>query len=397
MPSREQIVFKRLLTSLTLAGLVAVGVPSPSHAVVADRPEAGFPSFDNIVLSFARSGATLYVGGQFGTVTDTAGAHTRHGAAAINLNTGLVLPWNPNVHGTVRDVAVGREGVYLAGSFDRVKKQARKNVARVAVGGKGKVNLRFHPRTNGPVNTITLDKARVYFGGDFTSVGRTDRTRLAAVRRVRPFKVTPWAPKASNGRVTDLVRKRAGIYVAGEFRSLNGDAAFQRLALVNKKRGATVRAFNPGASRTLLDIAVGRGAVYAAEGGLRGGGALAFARSDGQTLWQRRFDGDAQAIIGMGDQIYVGGHFNGICDDAAQEPDGTCTNGRTPRLRGASLAPDTGNLTGWDPRADSDLGITTFAAVPRQQRLVVGGAFTHMNGGTTNVGRFAVFNTPASP
>jgi hypothetical protein len=90
----------------------------------------------------------------------------------------------------------------------------------------------------------------------------------------------------------------------------------------------------------------------------------------------------------MGDQVYVGGHFTRMCADANQQPNGTCLGGETPYPRAASLTLG-GTPTSWNPRPDSDLGITTFSTYPGQERLLVGGAFTHMNG--VPAGRFAVF------
>ncbi len=384
-------MIRRLLTSVTLAGLVVVGLPAPSGAMVADQPEPAFPSFDGTVRTTAHRGSTLYVGGDFAKVTDASGEHTRHGAAAIDTSTGLVLPWNPNVRGSVRDLAVAKEGVYLAGSFTRVKSHARTNLARVSRTGTAKVNRRFHPIPNGPVNTITRTRRTVLIGGDFTRIGRTDRSRLAAITRTRPFVVTRWNPRAQNGDVLDIVKSRAGIYVAGEFRSLNGRDASQRLALVTRRTGATVESFNPATSRTILDIARTRTRIYAAVGGPNGGGASAIARGTSQTLWERRFDGDVQAIAKMGDHVYVGGHFNLICAGKDQQADGDCEDGGTSRLRGASLTED-GVLSGWNPRFNSALGVTTFDTYPRAERLVVGGAFTTANSGSRKAGRIAVFD-----
>ena len=49
------------------------------------------------------SGNTAYLGGSFTAMLPAgstgSGAVTRNGAAAINLDTGALLPWNPNVTG----------------------------------------------------------------------------------------------------------------------------------------------------------------------------------------------------------------------------------------------------------------------------------------------------------
>ena len=382
----------RVLSFSVAAALVATAAPGVSQAAVRNTPASGFPSFNDTVHAISHRGPTVYVGGEFNTVTDAKGnTYNRSGAAAVDVRTGAVLPWNPRVRGEVRDLVATRQGVYLVGQFDQVKRQPRRHVARVSLGGPGKLARKFRPRPNLPVNAVTLSKKRIYLGGTFSAVNGVPRTKLAAVGRRAPFKLTGWRPKAQNGVVFDLVRKKAGIYVAGEFRSLNGKAAYQRLALVRQGRaGGLVGSFNPSTFAAIIDISVTKRRVYAAVGGPRGGGAMSIVRSSGATHWNRRFDGDVQAIAPMKGLIYVGGHFNTICDSGSQQVDGVCTGGSSSRLRGASLHKN-GSLGAWDPRGNGDLGINAFDRYARADRLLVGGDFTTM--GSTGVRRFAVFNS----
>ena len=386
------MVLVRVLCSSVAAALVATAVPGVSQAAVRDTPTSGFPSFDDTVHAISHRGSTVYVGGAFNSVTDSKGTtYNRSGAAAVDARTGAVLPWNPRVRGEVRDLVTSKQGVYLVGQFDRVKGQPRRHVAKVGLGGSGRLAAKFRPRPNLPVNAVTLSKRRVYLGGTFTTVNGVPRTRLAAVGRSAPFKLTGWRPKAQNGVVFDLVRKKVGIYVAGEFRSLNGKTAYQRLALVKQtKAGATVKSFNPATFAVVIDISVTKGRVYAAAGGPRGGGAMSIVRSSGATQWSRRFDGDVQAIAPMRGLIYVGGHFSTICHSGNQQDGGGCTDGSSSRMRGASLKPD-GTLGDWDPNGNGKLGINAFDRYPRSDRLIVGGDFTTM--GAAAVRRFAVFDS----
>ncbi len=385
-------MIRRTLSALLVAGLVTVATPGVSNAVIVNSTASDiFPDFDNTVLTIAHKGNTIYVGGEFDHVTGTNGKKTRHGAAAIDGSTGEVLPWNPKVNGDVRKILVTKEGVYLGGDFNRVKKVTRHNLALVAKTGKAKLVKRFHPRTDQPVNTMTKNKKRLYVGGGFSRVNKSDRVRLAAFSR-KTTKLIGWHPEARNGVVLDMIAKGNGIYVAGEFRSLNGSAQYQRLALVKKKSGATLKGFNPKVSRILLDIAIKFGTVYAAEGGTRGGGALAFAKDDGSLRWERRLDGDAQAVTLLGKDLYFGGHFNFVCNDDLQHPDGNCINGFEKRGRGVSFNPADGTLTGWNPRANNSLGITAMDSVGSKDRVLIGGAFTTVEGGKVDAKRFAAFD-----
>ena len=62
------------------------------------------------------------------------GEVTRNGAAAINLANGSVLPWNPNVNGTVMSLVVSGKTVVLGGSFTQVGNQTHTRLAAVAHG-----------------------------------------------------------------------------------------------------------------------------------------------------------------------------------------------------------------------------------------------------------------------
>lgn len=384
-------MLRRTLSTALVAGLVTVATPGVSHASVSSLATDSFPDFDATVRTITHKGSTIYVGGDFDHVTDAQGTtFTRHGAAAVDATSGAVLPWNPRVRGSVYKLKVSKEGVYIGGSFGKVKKKTRHNLALVAKGGKARLVKAFRPSTNARVSAIATSKRRVYVGGDFTQVNGRDRSRLAAFPR-RASTLTGWTPKATNGQVFDLVRKKAGVYVAGEFRMFNGSGADQRLALVTKKRGRTRGAFDPSVTQLLFDIAVRGGTVYAAQGGSNGGGAFAVNATNGNRLWSRRFDGDVQAVTATSAEIYFGGHFTRVCTGDAQSPSGTCQNGNpSPRGRGASLDPATGALNAWNPRANSNLGVEALDKVGTS-RLYMGGAFTALDGGSTPARGFAVF------
>ncbi|HEX4934188.1 MAG TPA: hypothetical protein VFV33_13455 [Gemmatimonadaceae bacterium] len=380
----------RILCAAATAAVLSVSLfQAPTYAAVSNTPVAGFPEFNDVVHSLAKRGDVVYVGGEFTRVVDSAGSHVRRGAAAVNINTGRVLPWNPKVRGDVHRVVAAKDGIYLAGEFTRVQGVARNNLAKVGPKAAAKLDRAFRPSTNGAVHALALGPRRVFVGGDFTRVNGKVRTRLASFNRGGGFALTKWRPAARNGDVRDLLRTRAGVYVAGEFRELNGRPTFQRLAMLNGSTGRVIRSFNPATQWVVIDIHVTRSRVYAGVGGPRGGEARAFQRADGANIFSRRFDGDVQAVTVWQGEVLVGGHFDVICNTLAAAPGGACVDGSTTRRRAASL--DTaGQLTSWNPEGNSDLGITSF--VVAGGALAVGGDFTAMNGNTTPAVRFAKFN-----
>ena len=64
---------------------------------------------------------------------------TRNHAAAVNLTTGALLPWNPNVNGTVRALRVVGTTVYMGGAFTQVGGANHTRVAAVQAPGAGAV------------------------------------------------------------------------------------------------------------------------------------------------------------------------------------------------------------------------------------------------------------------
>ncbi len=154
-----------------------------------------------------------------------------------------------------------------------------------------------------------------------------------------------------------------------------------------------MRSFRSRVRNVVLDISVTGTRVYAGTGGRTvGGGATSVRRSDGSVVFERRLDGDVQAITTLKGVVYLGGHFTAVCRlDGPQDDTGACLGGpEARRWRGASLTRD-GRLTGWDPRLNPDVaqipGIETFTTYKASRRLFIAGGFTTAAGAPA--GRFA--------
>jgi len=372
-----------------VAGVVVLATPSAAPGLVSDRPADGFPDVNGTVYTITHRGSTIYVGGDFTTVTDSAGEHTRRHAAAVDASTGRVLPWNPRVNGIVRELVAARDGVYIGGNFSRVKGRPRASFARVSLGGRAVLARAISPSIDGSVKAIALSRRRVFIGGNFGFVNGAIRANLAAFKRSPRHGLTGWKPRVRGGSVLDLVRTRAGVFVGGAFTVLNGNGDAERLGLVTRGTGRRVRSFSPDIAHPILDIEVTARRVYAAMGGDVGGGVEAVSRADGRRLWDRRFDGDVNAVELLAGTVYAGGHFTTVCNTDAQDQQGDCSSGGQARARGASLT-RRGTVTGWNPGANSNVGIRAFR-IMRRERLVAGGGFTQLAGGSVNAERLALF------
>ena len=154
-------------------------------------------------------GSTLYIVGDFGTVTGNAGVVTRKRAAAFDVNSGAVLPFNPNLSGKANAVAISPNGrtVYLGGAFLNVNGQARRYLAAVdPASGLPRANV---DPTFAQVGDVILDisvsddGSRVFAagGGGFNSAAAWDAATGGQPVWVQRANGDVQAVKYSNGNV----------------------------------------------------------------------------------------------------------------------------------------------------------------------------------------------------
>ncbi len=193
-------------------------------------------------LSVSPNGNTLYVGGQFTSVTVGGQATTRNRIAAINIsnvtttggNGTLVTTFNPNANRTVISLDSTATTVYAGGDFSTIGGGNRSNIASLSATN-GRLNAAFNPVLTAPppspfsaysprVNAIEVvpDGSRVLAGGSFNSVDGNNAGGLASLDPVNGD-AQAWAANASQpintncgGRVTDIIAEGTMAYVTGE-------------------------------------------------------------------------------------------------------------------------------------------------------------------------------------
>jgi hypothetical protein len=149
----------------------------------------------------------LYVGGSFTYV----GNAVRNRLAALDLETGQVTAWNPNVYGLttaakVWDLELGENPntVYIGGNFEYVGGTGgvggtpRSQIAEIDT-STGLVTA-WNPNVSGGlIYSMDLDEITnsLYIGGTFDSVGGQTRSRLAAIDTVTG-QSTSWNPNVSS-------------------------------------------------------------------------------------------------------------------------------------------------------------------------------------------------------
>ena len=192
------------------------------------------------ITALVASGSTVYAGGGF---TQVGGVPRRNLAAVRNVpgEDGTVLPFEPDVDGPVRALALAGSTLYLGGQFQNINGalaaliKPRSNLAAVdATTGLG---LPWDPNADAPVNALAIAGDTVFAGGDFAMVnGSSARQRLAAFDNQNGT-ARAWAPSA-DGSVRALAIHGPTVFAGGDFASVNGGVPRSGFAAFDGQTGA---------------------------------------------------------------------------------------------------------------------------------------------------------------
>jgi len=331
-------------------------------------------------------GHVAYIGGRFTSImapgTGPGGAPRNH-AAAIDLDTNTLLPWNPNTNGTVQAIAVAKSTVYLGGSFTQVGGAGHSRIAAVNATS-GALVAGWNATANAQVMTLRAAKGLVYAGGYFTTVNGAARNHLVALNGTTGAVDTGFAATADgNVLASTIANGGTRLVIGGSFAHV-GSSAQSNIASLDLTTGAPA-AWSHHTPYPVIALAADANGVYVAGAG-SGGNFAGFAPSSGNLLWQGGTNGNVQAIAVVGGVVYPGGHFTTYC--GPQGGQHTCTN---PVLRSKILGVEEGTgqlVSGWAPSVNSALGIFAEAHTSGGA-LLIGGDFTKVAGASQQ--RFAQF------
>jgi hypothetical protein len=279
------------------------------------------------INSLAISNKTLYVGGKY----DSIGGQSRLNLAAIDLTTMKVTPWNPRPHkingnygrtvSPVNALAIHRNILYIGGSFDNIGGQSRNNLAAIDI-TTGQVTP-WNPDVSGFVHTIALTENTLYAGGDIYAVGDKERMRIAAIN-ITTGEVTPWNPTKDH-YVTEVHRVWAiafsgnTVFVGGAFKYFGQTR--NNLAAVDATTGQ-VTPWNPDANVGVSALALSGSTLYVGGsfttiGGQNRNRLVAIDAISGQpTSWNPDLNGSlhtsVHTIVVSDNKLYVGGDFKEV-------------------------------------------------------------------------------------
>ena len=343
-----------------------------------------------MVRAMVEASGVAYLGGVFTTMVGPGGSPSASRArlAAVDGTTGALTAWDPHADGAVwaMELSADHLSVYVGGDFSHIGGHSVSKLAKLDL-ATGAVDTTFHPVVKGRVRGLFLDGTRLYLGGDFTSVSGQARPKLAAVDAATGV-VDPWTPPVlnsgryvghtgiptpdeSSGNVYAVAVVGGKVFAAGNFLNFGGSGGI--VTLDPATGGLVDPQFDPG--RPVFSLATANGLLFAAAGG-PGGRAYAFDPAQQKPLWSAKFDGDAVGVKASATTVYVAGHYDYIVDQASSCYQ-FCPGGPLRHHLSAFTIAD-GQLTAWNPAADTSTGPETFAL--GADRLYVGGEFTKING-----------------
>ncbi|NOT32885.1 MAG: T9SS type A sorting domain-containing protein [Candidatus Eisenbacteria bacterium] len=346
-----------------------------------------------IVEALAIHDRALYAGGRFSRV----GPDARKYLAAIDLDTGRATAFDAQIDRQpeyiydtgprVRALAVACGRLYVAGAFDRIGGQARESLAAVDL-ETGEA-LPWNPRLdsyNGThpwmpyVHAMVVQGNAVYFGGQFQTIGDDTSPDFeghyaAAVSALTAERIATWQPR-TNGRVQAIAADGSSVFLGGDFTSVRDWVKHLGLAAIDLRSGRALDwSLNTDGSVKAVErigdrifVAGGFGVV----GGKPRANLAAIDARTGELLdWAPNPNGGIWSMARHGDKLLVSGTFRRISGQ--------------PRNCFAELDPLTGAVTAWDPNGD----YTADAMVVDGDRVYLGGGFDHI-GGVSRVGLAAV-------
>jgi hypothetical protein len=187
------------------------------------------PRCHPVVFTIAFAGSTVYVGGHFGLVNGT----SRNSAAALDMSSGSLLRWNPNVYAaancpTCQTVETERvytlipdsatHEVYACGGFWQVNGTKRSFNLAAFDPASGALDPRFTVQDDGDTPGCALHLGILYFGGHFNYVGAGCQHTTAppcfvyhhvAAANVATNSVLPWNPGANSNHGIYTVKQDA--------------------------------------------------------------------------------------------------------------------------------------------------------------------------------------------
>lgn len=364
-----------VLAGLVLGMVGAIGLATPAFAAYANESHVAW-SPPGPVHAIAVSGNQTYLGGA--SDVDSSGY-----IAAVDSSTGAQL-WVKTTDGDVRALAVSADGtrVLAGGAFLSIEGDSSTHRRLAALSASnGTVQSSSGPggwkgSATGTVRDLLVDGDSLYVAGAFGSLNGVSKRglgKLSVTSGVRDPAFDAFTDKP----VYSLAKNGSTLVASGSFTQVNGQTRAS-LAAVNLANGA-LTSWSPARMcsncATYWDIAVDGNTVYVGSSG-PGGQLGAYDLATGLQRWKYvHTDGDVQAVTVSGGLVYLGGHFNQYVGSNVPANE---------RHQLAAVNPATGAVDpGFAPRMyESYPGVWALAATP--STLYAGGHFRGVGEANSN-------------
>ena len=299
--------------------LAALALPAVASAEPVTAPvETWVP--DGEVESFARSGSTLYIGGNFSRIARYTGSSALFSPSSNEAR----KPW-PEVNGVVNAVeSDGAGGWYLGGDFRSVGGVPRTDLAHVLADRS--VDPDWAPSTNGYVRVLQAPAGPgepVFAGGEFTAANGVARGHLASFDRTTGALGDFSGSVAHSNQFTDfkgvhsMLLRGTTLFVGGIFDSASCTARLRGAAF--DVTNSALLNFDPQPNGTVTgivqlgsDLFIG-GRFTQVGGQTRHGVARVSANTgapDASWVAPTLAGTSLSALAGSGDWLYLGGTVN---------------------------------------------------------------------------------------
>lgn len=379
-----------LTPSTVLAALAHPGVVSANPANSTPNVEDDAANPDAAVYGLARKGDTIYVGGEFRTITNSTRTQTRtrHNIMAIDETSGALRSFAPVFDGPVWAIQPYKSALYVGGNFKTVNGTSRRSLVKINA-STGVVNNNFKPGIPwGDVTQLAIVRGKLMAGGSYP--GHLQAFNLKTGNQTAYVQAEISGQTAPNSGPTKVSRfavnpAQTRLVGVGTFTSVGGRSREQAFMLRMGRNQAVVNDWyydplsEPCAASTIptylrdVDFSPdGSYFVFAASGYVPRSGGVgrdvcdAAARFETSELnpyrptWINYTGGDTLLSVAVtGGAVYVQGHQRWL-----DNPFGTNSAGpgAVPREGIGALNPSTGAALSWNPGKSRDVGGREFLA-----------------------------------
>ncbi|MCF8252985.1 MAG: T9SS type A sorting domain-containing protein [Bacteroidia bacterium] len=264
------------------------------------------PNPDGIVNDFSVIGSQVWIGGSFSFI---AGGQ-RSSLALVGLN-GTLQAFNMPVNGEVKSIAIKDSLLFLAGSFDSVSGEYRKNIASLNITTN---SLRlWNNSTDGKVNSIQILNSEVFLGGEFYTINtNTFRGGFASINILTG--VVSTLDIAFDAPIEKMEVTNNQLAVFGNFMNV-GSSEKKYFAMLSSGGSliSTPEVNNHVFTSLLIGSNIFIGGEFSSFGGKKINNIALLDYETGNTLtWAAEVNGEVKKVIQVGNQLLIAGSFTSV-------------------------------------------------------------------------------------